>query len=115
MLGQQTIQRASQDLLGRVAEDALTGGVEGLDVPPLVHRDDGVLDVIENDLELRGRLLANFAGERLRLIRHDLHGTHHTAPLGVDAIVVRADFPQQSAQVEVAVTPARVGDAAAAG
>ena len=61
----------------------------------IVHRDDGVLDVVEDGLQVRGRLLANLARERLRLVGHQLHRAHDAAPLGVDAIVVRTDGLEQ--------------------
>ena len=64
----------------------------------LVDRDDGVLDVVEDGLQVRGGLLANLAGERLRLVGHELHGAHDAAPLGVDPIVVRADGFEERAK-----------------
>jgi hypothetical protein len=60
-LRQQIIDRAPEDLRGRVAENALARGIEGLDVAGFVDGDDGVLDVVENGLEVRGALLANLA------------------------------------------------------
>src|ERR1700734_1099306 len=100
-VGQQEIERAAQDLGRRVAEYALAGGIEGFDVPGLVDRDDGVLDVVEDGLQVRGGLLANLASERLCLIGHELHRAHDAAPLAVDPIVVRADGLEQGIEVEI--------------
>ena len=94
-LGHEMIERAADDLCLAVAEDALAGGIESLDVPALIDRDDGVLDVIENGLQLGGRLLANFARERLRLIRHELHRTHDAAALLIYRVVMAADGMEQ--------------------
>jgi hypothetical protein len=73
-----------------VAEDALARGIEGFDVARVVDRDDGVLDVVEDRLQMRCGLFADLPGQRLRLVGHELHGAHDAAPLGIDAIVVRA-------------------------
>ena len=86
----------------RVAEDAFAGGIEGLDVAGVVHRHDGVLDVVEDGLQMRGGLLANLARERLRLVGHELHRAHDAAPLAVDAVVVRADGLEQRLEVQLA-------------
>jgi hypothetical protein len=75
------IERAAEDLRRRVAEDALARGIEGFDVAGVVDRDDGVLDVVEDGLQMRGGLFADLAGERLRLVRHELHRAHDAAPL----------------------------------
>ncbi len=109
-LGQQEFERAAEDLRRRVAEDALAGGIEGFDVSGIVHRDDGVLDVVEDGLQVRGRLLTNLARERLRLVGHELHRAHDAAPFGVDAIVVRADDFEQRRNVQIAAAAARLGD-----
>ncbi len=101
-LGQQESQRAAQNFRGGVAEYAFAGGIEGLDVAGVVHRDDGVLDVIEDGLQMRGRLLANLAGERLRFVGHELHRAHDAAPLAVDAVVVRTDRLEQRLEVQLA-------------
>jgi hypothetical protein len=111
-VGQQEIQRAAEDLRLRVAENSFAGGVEGFDVTGIVERDDGVLDVVEDGLQMRGGLLANFARQRLRLVGHELHRAHDAAPLAVDAIVVRADRLEQGFYVEVAAPAARLRDVA---
>ena len=94
-VGQQEIERAAENLRLRIAEDALAGGIEGFDVAGVIDRDDGVLDVVEDGLQVRGGLLADLARERLRLVRHELHGAHDAAPFRIDAIVVRADDLEQ--------------------
>ena len=107
---EQVVERASEDLRRHVAEDPFARGVEGLDVARIIDRDDGVLDVVEDGLQVGGRLLANFAGERLGLIRHDLHGAHDAAPLGLEHVVVAADRREQRPQIELTVAPARFVD-----
>jgi hypothetical protein len=47
-----------------------------------------------------GGLFAYFPGERLRLVGHQLHGSHHAAALCIDTIVLGADLSQESVQVE---------------
>ena len=108
-VGQQEIERTAENLGLRVAEDPLAGGIEGLDVPGVIDRDDGVLDVVEDRLQVRGALLADLPGERLRLVRHELHGANDAAPLGVDAVVMRAHDLEQRGQIDLAAAPARVG------
>ena len=110
-LGQQILERAAEDLRLRVAEDALAGGIEGLDVAGVVDRDDGVLDVVENGLQVRRALFADFARERLSLVRHELHGAHDAAPLRIDAVVLRAHRREEHVQVEIA-PPSRLGQLA---
>ncbi len=107
-VGQQEIERTAENLGLRIAEDPLAGGIEGLDVPGVIDRDDGVLDVVEDRLQVRGALLADLPGERLRLVGHELHGAHDAAPLGVDAVVMCAHDLEQRGQIDLAATPARV-------
>jgi hypothetical protein len=111
-IGEQECERAAQDLRRRIAEDALAGGIEGFDVTGVVHRDDGVLDVVQDGLQMRGGLLANLARERLRLVGHELHGAHDAAPLAVDPVVVRADRLEQRIEIQVAAAASRLGDLA---
>ena len=80
-LGQEILEAAAEDLARRVAEDALAGRIEGLDVAAVIDGDDGVLDVVEDGLQVRGALLADLAGQRLRFVRHELHGANDPAPL----------------------------------
>ena len=110
-LGHEMIERAADDLCLAVAEDALSGGIESLDVPTLIDRDDGVLNVIENGLQLGRRLLANFAREGLRLIRHELHRTHDAAALLIDRVVVAADGMEQLSEFGCPSGRARSSDA----
>ena len=111
-LRQQETQRAAQDLRGGVAEDAFAGGIEGLDVAGVVHRDDGVLDVVEDGLQMRGRLLANLARQRLSFVGHELHRAHDAAPLAVDAVVVRTDGLEQRLEVQIAAPASGLRDLA---
>ena len=78
----------------------------------VVDRDDGVLDVVEDGLQMRGGLLANLARERLRLVGHELHGAHDAAPLAVDPVVVRADGPEQRIEIRFAAAASRLRDLA---
>ena len=61
----------------------------------VIDRDDRVLDVIEDGLQMRGGLLADFASHGLGLIGHQLHGAHHATPFGIQPIVVRTDDLQE--------------------
>jgi len=95
-----------------VAENALAGGIEGFDVAGIVDRDDGVFDVVQNGLQVRGGLLANLARERLGLIGHELHGAHDAAPFAVDPIVVGADRFEQRLDIQLAVPASCLRDLA---
>ena len=99
---QQEIERAAENLRRANSRNALAGRIEGLDVAGVVDGDDRVLDVVEDGLQMRGRLLADLARERLRLVRHDLHGAHDAAPLRVEPVVVGAHDPQQRVEVQLA-------------
>ena len=81
--------RCGRNLGEGVAEYPLAGRIARLDVAAFIDRDDCILDVVENGLQVRGGLLADLAGQRLRLVRHELHGAHDPAALRVDAVVVR--------------------------
>ena len=105
-LRQQQVEGAAEDLGLRVAEDALGRGVESLDVRGLVDRDDGVLDVVEDGLQMRCRLLANLARERLGLVGHQLHGAHDAAPLRLDAVVVGAHRREEGVELQLAAAVA---------
>ncbi len=78
----------------------------------IVHRDDGILDVVEDGLQVGGRLLPNLARERLRLIGHELHRAHDAAPLPVDPVVMGADRPEQRIDIQLPAAPARLRDVA---
>jgi hypothetical protein len=91
-----------------VAEDTLTGGVQGLDAPGLVDRDDRVLDVVEDRLQLRGGALAHLAREGSGLVRQQAHRAHDALALLVPLGIGRADRMQQLAQVELARLPAGI-------
>src|SRR6202021_4073657 len=109
---QQKLERAAENLRLRIAENALTGGIEGFDVAGIVHRDDGVLDVVENGLQVRGGLLANFAREGLRLVGHELHRAYDAAPFTVDPIVVGTDRFEQRLDIQLAAPVPRLRDLA---
>ena len=89
----------------RIAEYALAGRIEGLDVAGVVDRDDRILDVVQDGLQMAGRLLADLACQGLRLVRHDLHGAHDAAPLRVDTIVVGAHRPQEHVEIQHGAAP----------
>ena len=111
-LGQQEIERAAEDLRLGVSENPLAGGIERFDVAGVIDGDDGILDVVEDRLQMRCGLLADLAGERLRLIRHELHGAHDAAPLEVDSIVMGADGFEQRRPIELSAAPSRLGQLA---
>ena len=75
----------------------------------LIDRDDGVLDVVEDRLQVRCGLFADLAGERLRLVRHELHRAHDAAPLRVDPIVMCADGLEQGRQIQLTAAGASLG------
>ena len=108
-LGQQVAQGAAVDLGESVAEYALAGRIAGLDVAAFVDRENGILHVVENGLQVRGGLLANLTRQRLRFIGHEPHGAHDPAALGVDAVVVIAHALQERAHVELAAAGPRLG------
>ena len=105
---QQVVELTAENLRGRVAEYALTRRIEALDVATVVDGDDGILDVVENGLQPPGRLLADLARESLGLVRHELHGQHDAAPLGIQAIVMGADRLQKGVDIQLAAAPARL-------
>jgi hypothetical protein len=78
-------------------------------VTRVIHGHDGILDVVQNGLQVRRRLLTDLTREGLRLIGHELHGAHDAAPLRIEAIVMRADGGQQRTQVHLTVAIAGFG------
>ena len=83
----------------RVPEDALACWIECLDDAVLVHRDDDVLDVIENDLQMLGALLAGFVRHGARFIGHEPHRLNDAAPFLINGFVMSADDAQQNCKV----------------
>ena len=79
----QQVELCAADVGFVVAEDALAGGVQRLDAAGLVDRQDRVLDVIEDDLELRGGTLANLARNGAGLVGEQAHRAHDAAALVV--------------------------------
>ena len=61
---------------------------------------------------MRGRLLANLAGERLCFVGHELHRARDAAPLAVNAVVVRADGLEQLLEVQIAAPASGLRDLA---
>src|SRR5882724_11518822 len=51
-VGKQTSQRAAENLRGAVTEYPFAGVIERFDETRIVNRDDGVLDVVENRLQV---------------------------------------------------------------
>ena len=100
-LRNEQVDPLADDLGFRVAEDALAGRIEGADHPLLVHAQHHVLDVIENDLQMLGALLARLERECPRFICHEAHGFHDPAPLVLEREVVVVDQPQQQADVRL--------------
>ena len=86
-----------------VAEDAFAGGVECLDTTALVNRQDRVLDVVEDGLELGRSGFAYLAREGAGLIGQPLHRSHDAPALVVPFRVSVADRLQQPPQIERAV------------
>src|SRR5207248_2929585 len=89
----------SDDFRFGIAEHALAGGIEGAQRAVLLDREHDVLDVIEDDLQVLGALLARRVLERSRLLRHQAHGLGDAAPLGLDALVMivhQAQHPPRS-------------------
>ena len=109
-LRDQQIDALADDLGLRVSEHPLARRVEGLDDAVLVDREHDVLDVIEDDLQMLGALLARLVRHGPRFVRHEPHRLHDAAALFVDGFVVRTDQAQQHRQVG----SGRSGSAAAA-
>jgi hypothetical protein len=90
-IGQQQPNRAAENFGREIAEDALRGVIERFDEACVVDGKDRILDVVENSLQVRRRLLADLASHGLRLVGHQLHRAHDAAPFGIEPIVMRAD------------------------
>ena len=86
--------------------------IERFDQSQLIDRNNGVLDVVEDGLQMRGGLLANLPGQRLRFVGHQLHGAHHATAFQIQAVVMIADGPQQPADVRFTAATACLGDLA---
>jgi hypothetical protein len=106
---QQELEGTAEHLARRPAEDALAGGVDGLDAARVIDGDDGVLDVVQDGLQMRRILLADLPRQRLGLVGHQLHGTYDAAPLAVDPVVVRAHGAKQSLQIHSAAGRRGIG------
>ena len=100
-------RREHLDIGRRVAEHPFAHGVGPIDDAVTIGGDDHVLDVIEDDLELRGALLGDFHSKRPRVIRHELHRTHHGAALVVDGVVVAAEHFQELVRAHAPTRHAR--------
>jgi len=98
-LGDQQLDALSDDFRFGIAEHALAGGIEGAQRAVLLDREHDVLDVIEDDLQVLGALLARRVLERSRLVRHQAHGLGDAAPLGLDALVMLVHQAQQQPDV----------------
>ena len=107
-VGEQQPDRPAENLGGRIAEDPLAGVIEGFHAAGVIDRDDRVLDVVENGLQVRGCLLANLASHRLRLIGHQLHRAHDAAPFGIEPIVMRTDGLQELIYISRAAATSRL-------
>ncbi len=101
----QQVELLAAHVLFAVTENPLAGGVQRFDAARLIDRDDRVLDVIEDDLQLGRGAFAHLARERAGLVRQQPHRTHDALAFLVPLRVRLADGVQQLAQVELARRP----------
>jgi hypothetical protein len=86
----QQVDAGAEQFRGWIAEGAVCLRIRAIDDAFAVRRDDDVLDVIEDDLQLGSALLRDFDAERARLVRHELHRAHHRSAFVIHRIVVAA-------------------------
>jgi hypothetical protein len=98
-LGNELVDTLADDFGLDITEHPLTGGIEGLNDPILIHREHHILDVVENHLQMLGALFARLVRHGARFVRHEPHGLDDAATLLVDGVVVRTQQLQQDAQV----------------
>ncbi len=91
------------------AEHPLAGGVECLNHTVIVDGEHDIFDVIENDLEMLGALLACFMRQGACFVRHQSHRLHDAASLVIDRLILRADELQQDRQVRAGGTRTQTG------
>ena len=99
--GNQQVELLAADVVLAVAENALAGGIQRLDATGLVDRQDRVLDVVEDGLQLGGRAFAHLARERGGLVGEQPHRADDAAAFLVPFDVGAADGVQQLAQIEL--------------
>ncbi len=99
--GDQQVDPLAHDLGFDEAKHPFPGGVERLDDPVLIDCEDDVFDVVEDDLQVLGTLLAGFVRERSCLIGHEAHRLDDAAALIVDGLVLRADQLEQHGYIRL--------------
>ena len=82
-----------------VAEHAFARRVHGLDAADFVDRQDRVLDVVDDRLQLHGGVFADFARRGRGFVGEQLHRPDDTAPLLVPLGIGRAHGQQELADV----------------
>lgn len=107
---QQEGQAPADEILLAVPVYLLASAIDGSDMAGLAHRDDGVLDVVEDGLQLACCAFADFARERGRLFGHQLHGAHDAAALLVHVDVRFCNQGKQPIGVEPPVGGGRFVD-----
>ena len=94
-LRHQQVDPLSDDFRLIETEHSLAGWVECLNDTFLIDREDDVLDVIEDDLQVVRALLAGLVSQRPGFIGHQAHRLHDAPSLVIDGLVLRTDQAQQ--------------------
>src|SRR5690606_19781420 len=101
----QQVDALAKDFRLAVAEHALAGGIEGLDDAALVDRENDVLDVIQDDLQMLRALLVHFARKRARLGGHQSQRQDDASALFGCRAVMGAYRPQGRAEPDWLAPP----------
>src|SRR5450432_1564084 len=107
-LGQHEIERLAEYLGPRITEDALTHRIAGFYAAGAIDRDDGILDVVEDVLDLGSGLRERVAGHLLRLGGEHLHGAHDAGTLIIQEVIVLADDADERVKIELAIGAPRL-------
>ena len=84
------------------AEEALGRAVHALDAAEVVHRDDAVLDVVEDGLEPDDALALEPLRHRRRLVRGEAHHGLEAGAVVLVGVVLAADDLDEPAQLHLA-------------
>ncbi len=99
--GNQQVDPLADDLGFAEAKHPFPGRVESLDRAVLIDGENHVFDVVEDDLQVLGTLLAGFVRERSCLIGHEAHRLDDATALVVDGLVLRADQLEQHGYIRL--------------
>src|ERR1700722_20249183 len=87
-LRDELIDALSDHLSFDVPKNPFAGGIESLYDAILINGGEDVFDVIEDDVEMLGTLLAGAVSDGAGFIGHETHRLHDDAPLLVDGVVM---------------------------